>query len=76
MNKVTSIFPANDFKVVTDSASQNIEAGLVIGYDNQGVLQVYGGGLIDGRQPVARDWLWLVEIFKSKLINGDYAEPG
>lgn len=74
MDKVTSIFPANDFKVVSDNAANEIEAGLIIGYDKDGVLCVFGGGLIDGKQPVCKDWLWMVESFKNKLINGDYSE--
>ena len=74
MAKVKSIFPANDFKVVADNASKEIEVGIVIGYDKEGELCVFGGGLLDHRQPVAKDWLWMVEAFKLKLIDGDYSE--
>jgi len=75
MNKtnVESIFPANDFSIVAGTASKDIEAGLIIGYDEHGNLSVFGGGLIDGKQPVAKDWLWLIESFKAKLINGCYS---
>jgi hypothetical protein len=72
MGEVKSIFPANDFAVVAENASQEIEIGIVLGYSADGDLCVFGGGLLDGRQPVAQDWLWMVESFKSKLINGDY----
>ena len=72
MSKVVSIFPANDFAVVCDGAKKELEIGIIIGYTKEGTLEVFGGGLLDGKQPVAKDWLWLVETFKSKLINGDY----
>ena len=73
MGEVVSIFPANDFSVVADNAKKEIEVGLIIGYDYDGNLLVYGGGLLDGKQPVAKDWLWITERFKTKLINGDFA---
>lgn len=71
-DNVTSIFPANSFKVVADNAAKEIVVGLIIGYDADGAMAVYGGGLLDGKQPVCKDWLWLVESFKTKMINGDY----
>lgn len=74
MQKVTSIFPANDFKIVADNAAEEIECGIVIGYDKDGILSVFGGGILDGKQPVCKDWLWMIESFKNKLINGDYSE--
>jgi hypothetical protein len=73
MSNVQSIFPANAFGVVAKNAAKDIEVGIVIGYDKEGRLSIYGGGLLDGRQPVSKDWLWMVESFKSKLINGDYS---
>ena len=72
MNKVREIFPADDFKTVLENAKRDIEAGLIIGYDEHGELVVYGGGLIDGRRPVTRDWLWIAEAFKQRLIAGEY----
>lgn len=73
MGNVVSIFPANSFSVVADSAKLEVVAGVVIGYDMEGALCVYGGGMIDGRQPTAKDWLWMVESFKSKLMAGYYS---
>jgi hypothetical protein len=73
MGEIVSIFPANDFKVVADNAKKEIEIGLIIGYDHEGNLLCYGGGLLDGKQPIAKDWLWMTETFKTKLINGDFA---
>lgn len=73
MSKVSSIFPANNFEVVADSAKEEIEVGIIIGYDEHGRLCVYGGGMMGNRQPVAKDWLWLVETFKRDLLAGDYS---
>lgn len=73
MQKIINIFPANDFSVVAKNAAAEIEAGIIIGYDKDGYLCVFGGGLIDRKQPVCKDWLWMVETFKNKLINGNYA---
>ena len=70
---VEHIFPADDFFVVLDNA-KTIDIGIVIGYSEDGQLLVYGGGLLDGKRPTAKDWLWMVETFKQKLIAGDYAE--
>ena len=69
---VKSIFPANEFKKVADSAAKEISVGIIIGYSEDGEICIFGGGLLHGRQPVSKDWLWMVEAFKHKLINGDY----
>lgn len=74
MQNVTPIMPCNNFKNVAENAAKEITCGLIIGYDSDGRMQVYGGGLIDGKQPVAKDWLWLTETFNRKLLNGDYAD--
>ena len=74
MSNFKSIYPADNFKHVLNNAGEDLECGIIIGYDENGVMQVYGGGLIDGKRPVCKDWLWLVESFKSKLINGDYSD--
>ena len=73
MEKIVDIFPANDFKNVCENAKHEIEAGIIMGYDKDGNLTVFGGGLIDGKQPVCKDMLWIIESFKNKLINGDYS---
>lgn len=72
MDNVKSIFPANDFRVIADNASKDIEVGIIVGYTKDGELSVFGGGLLDGRQPSCKDWLWMIEAFKSKMIAGDY----
>lgn len=72
MSKVTSIYPSNDFDHVMSEASNSYEAAIIIGYDKDGHLDVRGGGMIDGKQPTVKDWLFMVESFKAKLIRGDY----
>lgn len=72
MDNVISLFPANSFRVVADNAANGIEVGIIIGYDKDGMLSVFGGGLLDGRQPTCKDWLWMIETFKQKMIAGDY----
>lgn len=74
MSNVTSIFPANNFRVVADSAANEIDVGIIIGYNKDGILSVFGGGLLYGRQPTCKDWLWMIETFKQKLIAGDYCD--
>ncbi len=74
MGDVVSIFPANDFKVVANNAGEAIEVGIIIGYAPDGGLTIFAGGLLDGKQPTGKDWLWMIETFKAKMLNGDYAE--
>ena len=74
MANIENIFPANDFNIVAENASKEIVVGLILGYSDNGELLVYGGGLLDKKQPVCKDWLWMVETFKHKLIRGDYSE--
>lgn len=73
---VVQIFPADDFASVLDEAKAEISCGLVLGYDEDGQLVAYGGGMIDGRRPVSRDWLWIVESFKFNLVSGKYSQQG
>ena len=72
MSNIINIFPANSFAHVAKNAGEELEIGLIIGYNTEGEMLVYGGGLLEGKQPVCKDWLWLVESFKTKMINGDY----
>jgi len=74
MSNVETLIPNNNFSVVANAAANEIEAGIILGYTPEGDLAVFSGGLIDGRQPKAEDWLWIIEGFKNKLLNGDYFE--
>ena len=72
IENVRSILPANDFKIVASRAAKEISAGIIIGYSEGGEICTFGGGLLNGRQPISKDWLWMVEAFKHKLMAGDY----
>ena len=72
MRKITQIFPADDFAIVAKNSADSVACGIVIGYDKSGNMCVFGGGLADGRRPTAKDWLWMIESFRQKLITGDY----
>lgn len=72
--KVQSIYPADDFNNVLQNSMDNYEFAIIIGYDNNGYLDVMGGGMNSGARPTAKDWLFLVECFKAKLVNGDYVD--
>lgn len=74
MSNVRNIFPANNIDLVLENAKGSYESAIVIGYNRDGRLQIYGGGMIDGRQPTVKDWLFMVESFKLKLLNGDYCD--
>ena len=74
MSNVTNIYPSNSFSHVSKASSKEIEVGIIIGYDKEGNLTIYGGGMLNNKQPTASDWLWMIETFKSKLIAGDYSE--
>ena len=70
---VHDIFPANDFSFVAKGEASRLRTGIIIGYNESGEMEGYSGGMIDGRIPTGKDWLWLIESFKAGLINGDYA---
>ena len=71
-SNVVKFYPADAAKVADNVLEQAIglyDEVLIIGYDKDGELDVRGTmGLADGGAV-----LWLVECFKTKLMNGDYA---
>ena len=61
---------AKDADAVLEQAQGNFSEVLIIGWDNDGMLDAPATlGLKDGG-----DLLWLIELFKAKLIAGDYIE--
>ncbi len=61
---------AKDADAVLEQALGAFSEVLIIGWDSEGLLDARATlGLKDGG-----DMLWLVEIFKTKLLAGDYAE--
>jgi hypothetical protein len=70
VSNITNIIPCNDFSHVADESKKEIVCGLILGYDEHGFLCVYGGGLIGGKQPTCKDWLWMVRSFEFDLMKG------
>lgn len=74
MSEVVKFYPADAAKVadnVLEQAVGTYSEVLVVGWDKDGNLEARATlGLQDGG-----DILWLLETFKSKLLNGDYSEP-
>lgn len=70
---VAKLYPANAAEKadnVLEQAIGEFSEVLVIGWDNDGFLDARATlGLKDGG-----DMLWLIEAFKTKLMNGDYME--
>lgn len=60
---------AKDADAVIEQAVGNFSEVLIVGWDKEGFLDARATiGLKDGG-----DILWLIESFKTKLMNGDYA---
>lgn len=72
MSEVVDIFPSNSMDVVLDNAKGELSCGLIIGYDSDGDLVIFGGGMINGRQPTHSDWNYMIDRFKHGLIGGEY----
>lgn len=72
MSSVVSIYPSNDMSVVLENAKKEVSCGLVIGYNEDGDLVIFGGGMINGRQPTHSDWNYMIDRFKHGLIGGEY----
>ena len=71
MAKVESLFPADTFANVAKTAGDELQFGLILGYNQLGELKAFGGGVKDcKRRPTAADWLLLIECFKLNLIDG------
>ena len=73
MGEITKFYPrdaAKDPDNVLEQALGQYQELLIIGWDTEGQLDVRGTlGLRDGAEA-----LWLVEAFKTKLMNGDYTD--
>jgi len=71
--EVVKFYPNNAAEsadMVLEQAMGGFSEVLLIGLDNEGALDVRATlGIED------RDLLWLIEVFKAKLLAGDYAAP-
>lgn len=69
--KVVKFYPADAAKVadnVLEQAIGNYSEVIIIGWNKDGNFDARATlGLKDGA-----DCLWLVEVFKTKLLNGDF----
>ena len=54
---------------VLEMAKGNYESLFIIGYDTNGNLDARGTTNINNAEV-----LWLIELFKVKLLNGDYGD--
>ena len=61
--------PARNPDVVLEKATGQCESVVVIGYDNEGILDVRASTNQD-----AKSILFMMEQFKNKLLNGDYKD--
>lgn len=73
-NKVVKFYPADAAKLsdnVLEQAIGQFDELLILGWGKDGFLDARATlGLRDGG-----DMLWLIEAFKTKLMNGDYMAP-
>lgn len=60
---------AQDPDHVLEKSKGEYKSVLVIGWDQEGILEIRSSLNLQGME-----CLWMVEKFKLKLLNGDYAE--
>lgn len=68
---VVKLYPptmADEPDAVLEWAKGNYSELLLLGYDEDGALFVRSTSTLQ-----CKDVLWLIECFKQKLLNGDYA---
>lgn len=74
MGEVIKFYPAGSAKhpdAVLEQAMGDYESVLLVGYDDEGRLDVRSTTDLDHKEI-----LWLVESFKAKLLAGDYFHDG
>lgn len=72
MGEVIKIYPEGSAKnpdAVLEQAIGKYDQAFIIGYDKDGRMDVRASTNMS-----CRDILWLLESFKSKMLNGDYFE--
>jgi hypothetical protein len=71
MGQVVKFYPANaadDIDNVLEQSIGEFNQAVIIGWDKNGYLDVRSDTNLSGS-----DVLWLIEVFKQKLLNGDYS---
>ena len=70
MSNVVKIYPAGSAKdpdAVLEQAVGNYGSVLLVGWDQEGRLDVRSSTNLDHKEI-----LWLIEVFKQKLVVGDF----
>lgn len=70
--EIVKIYPPGSAKnpdSVLEQAVGEYESVLVIGYDKDGCLDVRSSTNLE-----CKDLLWLIDMFKMKMLRGDYFE--
>lgn len=71
---VVKFYPKNSAEcpdAVLEQAVGEFSDVIVVGWDKEGELDVRANTRL-----THKDCLWLIEMFKTKLVLGDYGEPG
>lgn len=74
MGQVIKFYPANaadEIDNVLERSVGQFNQAVIIGWDKDGYLDVRSCTSLNGS-----DVLWLIEVFKQKLLNGDYSVEG
>ena len=72
MTEIIKFYPSDAAKNpdnVLEQALNIYEDVFIIGWDKEGRLDARSSLGLQGK-----DLLWLIEVFKKKLLNGDYSE--
>lgn len=72
MGDVVKIYPEGSAKnpdAVLEQAVGEYESVFIIGWSKDGAMDVRSSTNLE-----CKDILWLIEVFKKKMLNGDYFE--
>lgn len=71
-DKVVKFYPkdaADDPDMVLDAATGEYNSLLILGWDKEGGLDIRANNGM-----THKDCLWVMEVFKQKLLNDDYGD--
>lgn len=72
MSEVTPIRECHDFRNILKWAKEvGMVSGVVAGYDADGVLMSWAGGMEGNRGFLRKDTLWLLEQVKHDIMFGE-----
>lgn len=70
MGDIVKIYPEGSAKnpdAVLEQAVGNYDSVFIVGWDKSGEMDVRASTNME-----CKDILWLIEVFKKKMLNGDY----